>query len=228
MATESEEMLKLNIWTPSLSGSRAVMVYFHGGGFEFGSAYELPSQDGAQMARNHDVVSVTVNHRLNVLAYLDLTEVGGAAYEDSVNIGLLDLVAALRWIQQNIASFGGDPSRVMIYGQSGGAGKVSNLMGMPAAAGLLQRAASHSGGYNNIPTVEMQREFSRRLVKELGLAPNDIGALQKMEWSRLTHGQLPGGEDESAVEGIDWPGRRPGLGWRASDGCPRWTAATSP
>jgi para-nitrobenzyl esterase len=182
---QSEDMLKLNIWTPSLSGSRAVMVYFHGGGFEFGSAYELPSQDGAQMARNHDVVSVTVNHRLNVLAYLDLTEVGGAAYEDSVNTGLLDLVAALRWIQNNIANFGGDPGRVMIYGQSGGAGKVSNLMGMPAAAGLFHRAASHSGGYNNIPTVEMQREFSRRLVKELGLAPNDIGALQKMEWSRL-------------------------------------------
>ena len=206
---QSEEMLKLNIWTPSLSGSRAVMVYFHGGGFEFGSAYELPSQDGAQMARNHDVVSVTVNHRLNVLAYLDLTEVGGAAYEDSVNIGLLDLVAALRWIQQNIASFGGDPSRVMIYGQSGGAGKVSNLMGMPAAAGLFQRAASHSGGYNNIPTVEMQREFSRRLVKELGLAPNDIGALQKMEWSRL----YAAGNSLAAKMNPPWKGLTgPGVG----------------
>ena len=92
---QSEDMLKLNVWTPSLTGKRAVMVYFHGGGFSFGSSYELPSQEGAQMARHHDVVSVTVNHRLNILGFFDVSEIGGSAYEDSVNVGMTDLVAAL-------------------------------------------------------------------------------------------------------------------------------------
>ena len=117
---QSEDMLKVNIWTPGLTGSRPVMFYIHGGGFTFGSAYELASQDGAQMARHHDIVSVTVNHRLNILGFLDLSEFGGSAYADSANVGMTDLVAALRWVHNNIANFGGDPDRVMIYGQSGG------------------------------------------------------------------------------------------------------------
>ena len=132
---QSEDMLKVNIWTPSLTGSRPVMVYIHGGGFTFGSAYELASQDGAQMARHHDVVSVTVNHRLNILGFLDLSEFGGPAYADSANVGMTDLVAALQWVRDNIANFGGDPDRVMIYGQSGGGSKVTTLLGMPSAAG---------------------------------------------------------------------------------------------
>ncbi len=115
---QSEDMLKLNIWTPSLTGKRPVMFYIHGGGFTFGSSYELPSHEGAQMARHHDVVQVSVNHRLNILGFLDLAEIGGAAYADSVNVGMTDLVAALQWVQENIANFGGDPDRVMIYGQS--------------------------------------------------------------------------------------------------------------
>src|SRR6266496_5399749 len=114
----SEDMLKLNVWTPSLTGKRPVLVYFHGGGFTFGSAYELPSQEGAQLARQHDAVSVTVNHRLNLLGFLDLSEIAGTAYADSVNVGMTDLVAALKWVHENIASFGGDPDTVMIYGQS--------------------------------------------------------------------------------------------------------------
>ena len=96
---QSEDMLKVNIWTPSLTGSRPVMVYLHGGGFTFGSAYELASQDGAQMARHHDVVSVTVNHRLNILGFLDLSEFGGPAYAESANVGMTDLVAALQWVR---------------------------------------------------------------------------------------------------------------------------------
>ena len=134
---QSEDMLKLNIWTPSLSGSRAVMFYIHGGGFQFGSSYELPSHEGAQMARHHDVVQISVNHRLNALGFLDVSEIGGAGYEDSVSVGMADLVAALRWVQENIANFGGDPNKVMIYGQSGGGGKVATLMGMPSAKGLV-------------------------------------------------------------------------------------------
>jgi para-nitrobenzyl esterase len=181
----SEDMLKLNVWTPSLTGKRPVLVYFHGGGFTFGSAYELPSQEGAQLARHHDAVSVTVNHRLNLLGFLDMSEIGGPAYADSVNVGMADLVASLRWIRENIANFGGDPDAVMIYGQSGGGSKVTCLMGMPSAAGLFHRASAQSGGGGNIPGVEQSRELARQLMKELGLRPNDLAALQKMEWAKL-------------------------------------------
>jgi len=182
---QSEDMLKLNIWTSSLSGKRPVMVYLHGGGFSFGSAYELPSQEGAQMARHHDVVAVSVNHRLNILGFLDVSEIGGPAYEDSVNVGMTDLVAALQWVHENIENFGGDPDRVMIYGQSGGGSKVTTLMGMPSAVGLFHRASAQSGGGGNIPSKEQQTELARQLMKDLGLAANDIASLQKMEWSKL-------------------------------------------
>ena len=182
---QSEDMLKLNIWTPSLSGSRAVMFYIHGGGFEFGSSYELPSHEGAQMARHHDVVQVSVNHRLNALGFLDVSEVGGPTYEDSRNLSFLDLVAALRWVQENIGNFGGDPNKVMIYGQSGGGSKVTTLLGMPAAKGLIHRASAQSGGGGQIPTAEQQKEFSMEVIKELGVQGNDIKALQKMDWAKM-------------------------------------------
>lgn len=182
---QNEDMLKLNVWTPALTGKRPVLVYFHGGGFSFGSSYELPAQEGAQLARYHDVVSVTVNHRLNILGFLDVSEIGGSAYEDSVNVGMTDLVASLKWVKENIANFGGDPDRVMIYGQSGGGSKVTTLMGMNAAAGLFHRASVQSGGGGNIPSKEQQREVARQLMKELGLAPNDLAALQKIEWPKL-------------------------------------------
>ena len=182
---QSEDMLKLNIWTPSLTGKRAVMFYIHGGGYSFGSSYELPSHEGAQMNRHHDVVHVSVNHRLNALGFLDVSEVGGSAYDESVNVGMTDLVAALKWVQENISNFGGDPDKVMIYGQSGGGSKVTTLLGMPSAAGLIHRASVQSGGGGNIPTREMQKEYAREIVKELGIGAHDIEALQKMEWSRL-------------------------------------------
>jgi para-nitrobenzyl esterase len=181
----SEDMLKLNVWTPSLTGKRPVLVYYHGGGFTFGSAYELASQDGAQLARHHDAVSVTVNHRLNLLGFLDLSEIGGAAYADSVNVGMTDLVESLRWIRENIANFGGDPDAVMIYGQSGGGSKVTCLMGMPSAAGLFHRASVQSGGGGNIPGKEQSKALARQLMKELGLPPNDLSSLQKIEWAKL-------------------------------------------
>jgi len=180
---QSEDMLKVNIWTPGLTGKRPVMFYIHGGGFTFGSAYELASQDGAQMARHHDVVSVTVNHRLNVLGFFDLSEFGGPAYADSVNVGMTDLVAALRWVRDNIANFGGDPGCVMIYGQSGGGSKVTTLLGMPSAEGLIHRASAQSGGGGNPPNGEQSREFAKRVIAEFGV--KDIAALQKMEWAKL-------------------------------------------
>jgi para-nitrobenzyl esterase len=181
----SEDMLKLNIWTPSLSGKKPVMVYFHGGGFSFGSAYELPSHEGAQMARHHDVVQVSVNHRLNALGFLDVAEIGGPDYAESANVGMTDLVAALRWVRDNITNFGGDPDHVMIYGQSGGGSKVTCLMGMPSARGLFHRACVQSGGGGNFADPEQSRALARQLMVELGLKPNDIAGLQQTEWSKL-------------------------------------------
>jgi para-nitrobenzyl esterase len=180
---QSEDMLKVNIWTSSLNGKRPVMVYLHGGGFTFGSAYELASQDGAQMARHHDVVSVTVNHRLNILGFLDVSSIGGSAYADSVNVGMTDLVAALRWVRDNIANFGGDPSCVMIYGQSGGGSKVTTLLGMPSAEGLIHRASAQSGGGGNPPSAEESKEYAKQVIAELGV--KEIAALQKIEWAKL-------------------------------------------
>jgi len=214
----SEDMLKLNVWTPSLTGKRAVMVYFHGGGYSFGSSYELPSHEGAQMARHHDIVQVSVNHRLNVLGLLDLKEVGGSAYEDSANVSMTDLVASLKWVQENIANFGGDPDKVMIYGQSGGGSKVTTLMGMPSAVGLFHRASVQSGGGGNIPSGEQSREFSRQVMKELGLQPNDLTSLQKMEWSRLfAAGNAASTKINGPMRGPGGPGGPPGgsprVGW---------------
>jgi para-nitrobenzyl esterase len=137
------------------------------------------------MARHHDVVQVSVNHRLNILGFFDASVIGGSAYEDSANVGMTDLVAALKWVHENIEKFGGDPDRVMIYGQSGGGSKVTTLMGMPSAVGLLHRASAQSGGGGNIPSKDQQKELARQVMKELGLAANDMGALQKMEWAKL-------------------------------------------
>lgn len=213
---QSEDLLKLNIWTPSLTGKRPVMLYIHGGGYRFGSAYELPSQEGAQMARHHDVVQISVNHRLNVLGFFDVSRIGGSAYEDSVNVGMTDLVAALKWVQENVANFGGDPDRVMIYGQSGGGSKVTTLMGMPSAVGLFHRVSVQSGGGGNIPTKEQQNELAREVMKDLGLASNDIHSLQRMQWHKLV------AAGEAAAARINPQGEVLSLG---SPGTPRvgWT-----
>src|SRR5579863_3957416 len=213
---QSEDLLKLNIWTSSLNGKRPVMFYIHGGGFSFGSSYELPSHEGAQMARYHDVVQVSVNHRLNILGFFDVSEIGGSAYEDSVNVGMTDLVAALQWVRNNIENFGGDPERVMIYGQSGGGSKVTTLMGMPSAVGLIHRAAAQSGGGGNIPSKEQQRELARQAMKELGLAPNDIGSLKKMEWTKLfAAGNAAAAKINPAGPPMIGPGApgKPRVGW---------------
>lgn len=214
----SEDMLKLNVWTPSLTGKRPVLVYYHGGGFTFGSAYELASQDGAQLARMHDAVSVTVNHRLNLLGFLDLSEIGGSAYEDSGNVGMTDLVASLQWVRENIANFGGDPDAVMIYGQSGGGSKVTCLMGMPSAAGLFHRASVQSGGGGNLPGKEQSRELARQFMKELKLGKNDLAALQKMDWNALNAAGnaaiaklSPSGAPTGGPGGP--PTRTPRIGW---------------
>jgi para-nitrobenzyl esterase len=206
----SEDMLKLNIWTPSLSGKRPVMVYFHGGGFSFGSSYELPSHEGAQMARHHDVVQVSVNHRLNILGFFDVSEIGGSAYQDSVNVGMTDLVASLDWVRENIANFGGDPGNVMIYGQSGGGSKVTTLMGMPSASGLFHRTSVQSGGGGNIPDMEQSKNFAREVMKELGVSRGDIASLQKMDWAHLNAvGSAVAAKINPPLRGLGGPGSSP-------------------
>ena len=212
---QSEDMLKLNIWTPSLTGKRPVMFYMHGGGFSFGSSYELPSHEGAQMARHHDVVQISVNHRLNALGFLDISEIGGPDYADSVNVGMTDLVAALQWVHDNVANFGGDPDNVMIYGQSGGGSKVTTLMGMPSAKGLFHRASVQSGGGGNPPSGEQSKELAKQVMIELGLAPNDIAALRKVDWADLNKA------GNAAIAKINppgpmtfgAPGQKPRVGW---------------
>ncbi|HTX16567.1 MAG TPA: carboxylesterase family protein, partial [Candidatus Baltobacteraceae bacterium] len=211
---QSEDMLKLNIWTSSLSGKRPVMVYLHGGGFTFGSAYELASQDGAQMARHHDVVSVTVNHRLNVLGFLDVTSIGGPAYADSVNVGMTDLVAALRWVRDNIANFGGDPGNVMIFGQSGGGGKVNTLMAMPAAKGLFHRAAVESGSLMDAATADDSAKLGAAVLQQLGISPSQIDQIKDVPVDRLV------GAGIAAIKSLATPmqlGRSfslPRIGWQ--------------
>jgi len=144
----NENCLTLNVWTPGINDNkkRPVMVWFHGGGFTAGSYVELPSYDGENISRKGDVVLVSVNHRLNVLGFLDLSAYGDK-YKSSPNAGLLDLVAALQWIKQNVAQFGGDPGNVTIFGQSGGGGKVTSLMNAPSAKGLFHKAIVESGSY---------------------------------------------------------------------------------
>lgn len=215
----SEDMLKLNVWTPSLSGKRPVMVYFHGGGYSFGSSYELPSHEGAQMARHHDIVQVSVNHRLNILGFFDLSEIGGAAYADSVNVGMTDLVASLQWVRDNIANFGGDPACVMIYGQSGGGSKVTTLMGMPSAAGLFHRAGVQSGGGGNPPSAEQSKALAKQVMVELGLQPNDVNALKKMDWAKLNAaGNAAVAKINPPMSGPMGPGYSPGAAPRVGFG----------
>jgi para-nitrobenzyl esterase len=140
----SEDCLHLNVWTPATAGKRPVMVWFHGGGYSAGSA-NWAMYNGANLSAKRDVVVVTVNHRLNVFGYLYLGDLGGEKYAQSSNIGMLDCVAALEWVRDNISNFGGDPKNVTIFGQSGGGGKVSTLMGFAPAKGLFHRAIAMSG-----------------------------------------------------------------------------------
>ncbi|MDE2447548.1 MAG: carboxylesterase/lipase family protein [Gammaproteobacteria bacterium] len=142
----SEDCLFLNVWTPGLrdGGARPVLFYIHGGAFDEGSG-SSPLYDGTRLCQRGDVVVVTVNHRLNAFGYLYLGRLAGPAYADSGNAGMLDLVLALRWVRDNIAQFGGDPRRVLVFGQSGGGAKIATLMAMPAAQGLFHRAATMSG-----------------------------------------------------------------------------------
>lgn len=181
---QSEDCLRLNVWTPKLdAGKRPVIVYIHGGAYATGSG-SSPLTDGARLAARGDVVVVTVNHRLGPLGYASLARLT-PGFEDSGNLGQLDLVLALRWVRDNIAAFGGDPGCVTVVGQSGGGAKIATLMAMPAAAGLFHRAVTMSGQQ---VTASGPLNATRRAevwLEALGLTPDRIDAVRTMPVERL-------------------------------------------
>jgi para-nitrobenzyl esterase len=182
-----EDCLRLNVWTPEINGShkRPVMVFMHGGGFSSGSGHDLLSYDGENLARNHNVVVVNHNHRLNVFGYLNLGAIGGEEFGMSDNVGMLDIVAVLKWVRTNIAAFGGDPGSVTIFGQSGGGGKVTALMAMPAAKGLFHRAIIQSGPFLKALTPDYSQRVAQLLMTELGLSRIQFNQLQTIPVDRL-------------------------------------------
>lgn len=213
----NEKCQNLNVWTPGINDGkkRPVMVWFHGGGFMFGSSIALYAYDGENLSRKGDVVVVTVNHRLNSLGYLDLSAYG-AEYKNSGNVGIMDLVAALQWIKTNIANFGGDPGNVTIFGQSGGGGKVITLLATPAAKGLFQKAIVESGAARGMGMTLADPTVSRRVgeatLQNLHIDPSDIQRLQTIPYDKLneaaTKAMRSAGGDKSG--GMGWAPIRDG------------------
>jgi para-nitrobenzyl esterase len=189
---ESEDCLTLNVWTPGTDSSvkRPVMVWLHGGAFAYGSGNRAVT-NGANLARRGDVVVVSVNHRLNIFGFLHLAEIGGERYAHSGNAGVLDLVAALEWVRDNIGKFGGDPGNVTIFGESGGGGKVSVLLAMPCARGLFHRAVIQSGAAIRVRTSERAAALTEAVMHELGIARGDCERLHEVPADRLAAAITP-------------------------------------
>ena len=181
-----EDCLRVNVWTSRIKADAKmpVMVWLHGGGFSEGSSQEQAGYDGTNLARNHGVVVVSLNHRLNALGFLDLSAYG-AKYAHSGNVGMMDIVKALEWVKANIANFGGDPSNVTIFGQSGGGGKVSTLMAMPSAKGLFHKAIVESGSIFNLMDPKYSRRIGAATVARLGLKPAQIDQLADVPYPQL-------------------------------------------
>jgi para-nitrobenzyl esterase len=183
-----EDCLRLNLWTPEIHATRKrpVMVYMHGGGYSGGSGHDLLSYDGESLARNHDVVVITHNHRLNVYGYLNLAAIGGEEFASSANVGMLDIVAVLEWVRDNVTPFGGDSGNVTIFGQSGGGGKVIALMAMPAARGLFHRAIVQSGPFLKALSPDYSGRVAELLMEELSLSKSQVRELQRIPVDRIS------------------------------------------
>ncbi len=201
----SEDCLVLNVWTPPgfAAGKRPVMVYFHGGGYSTGSAGST-TQDGARLAALYDVVVVAPNHRLGLLGFLYLGDLMGDEYATSGNSGMLDMVASLQWVKDNIAAFGGDPGNVTLFGESGGGAKVGTLMGMPTARGLFHKAGIASGAQLRRMPKSAATETARRLLKALDLG--DARRLTEVPAQKLL-------ELQWAAEGNEGPLMQPTDGY---------------
>ena len=181
----SEDCLYLNVWTPALRDGvkRPVMVYIHGGAYSGGSGNNT-LYDGVNLCHQGDVVVVTLSHRLNLFGYLYLAELA-PGLDDSGNAGMLDLVLALQWVRDNIAEFGGDPGRVLIFGQSGGGAKCATLMGMPAARGLFHRVITMSGQQITASRRETATARTQAVMAALNLPLSRIGELRTMPMQQL-------------------------------------------
>ena len=181
-----EDCLCLNVWTPGASSQRKrpIMVWLHGGGYSTGSA-GFVCYDGANLARKHDVVVVGVNHRLNVFGYMYLAELGGEKYAEFSNLGMLDIIAALEWVRDNISGSGGDPGNVTLFGQSGGGGKVSTLMAMPSAQGLFHRAIVESASAIKGVSRSDATASAEKLLAKLGVNAGDIDRAQHLPVDQL-------------------------------------------
>jgi para-nitrobenzyl esterase len=186
---ESEDCLVLNVWTPSVKDhrKRPVMVWCHGGAFTSGSG-SAPLYDGANLARRGDVVVVTINHRLGLLGYTYLSHASDL-FKASSNVGMLDIVAALAWVRDNIANFGGDPGRVLIFGESGGGQKVSTLLAMPPAKGFFNRAVIESGPGVKMNSLDYATKVGDMVVAELGIKPDSIMDMQSLPLERIMAAQ---------------------------------------
>ena len=182
---QSEDCLVLNVWAPATdSAKRPVMVWLHGGGFSAGSGSSA-WYDGVRLAQKQDVVLVTINHRLNVFGYLYLGDLGGGEFRDAASVGMLDCVLALQWVKDNIASFGGDPGRVLIFGESGGGRKTSSMMAMPPAQGLFHRCVVQSGSQLRLDTPEIGMERTEKFLKALDFGKGDISKLWTLNQDQL-------------------------------------------
>jgi len=180
----SEDCLRINVFTPAVNdgGKRPVMLWLHGGGFTNGNGIEQDGYNGENFARFGNAVFCSVNHRLGPLGFTNLASVGGEKFAASGNAGMLDIVAALEWIRDNIENFGGDPANVTIMGQSGGGAKVCLLTAMPSARGLFHKAVVLSGASTRSGDREYSEKLGAYVLKEAGLRPAEIGRLQEMPW----------------------------------------------
>jgi len=186
-APQDEDCLAVNVWTPDLDGSAPVMVWIHGGGFTSGSG-SAALYRGARLARRGAVV-VTLNYRLGVLGFTHLGGLGGDAWAGTGNLGLLDQVAALEWVQANIAAFGGDPDRITVFGESAGAMSIGALLGLPAAAGLFGRAILQSGAQAHVHEPEDAEIVATELCAALGIGPGELDRLREVPVDRLLAAQ---------------------------------------
>ncbi|HWW19836.1 MAG TPA: carboxylesterase family protein, partial [Steroidobacteraceae bacterium] len=183
---EGEDCLVLNIWTRGLKdhGKRPVMFWIHGGGFQSGSG-SSQGYDGTHLCKRGDVVVVTINHRLNIMGFAFLAEIGGAQFANTGNVGMLDIVQALKWVRANIENFGGDPHRVMIFGESGGGRKVGTLLAMPDARGLFHRAVIESGPSIKVVERTDATFAAQAVLDELQISRDHLRELQNVPLNRL-------------------------------------------
>ena len=201
----SEDCLHLNVWTPGLRDGikRPVMVWFHGGGYNSWSC-NIDLYDGVNLCRKGDVVVVTVNHRLNGFGFLYLAELGGKEFAESGNVGMLDLVLALKWVKENITEFGGDPDNVTIFGESGGGAKCATLMAMPAARGLFNKAITESGQQLTGRTREHATETARKILKALNITPDKIDEIKTVPMEELNE-VIQGNSFAPVTDGVVLP-----------------------